>query len=96
MTAFRLHSRYDFSDQEISRARKLITQTSIDTKSREFQFKILNNILPLNYKLYKKKVVDTPYWSFGCSENETLEHIMWTCPVSQGFWNDIITLLVCS
>ena len=90
---FRLYSKYEMSDQEISSARKLIVQTSIDTKSREFQFKILNNILPLNYKLHKMKLVPSPYCSFGCTENETVEHILWTCPISQIFWNDIKRLL---
>ena len=57
---FRLQNRCNLTEQDICKARKLIFQTSIDTKSREFQFKVINNILPLNYKLYKMHLLSPP------------------------------------
>ena len=91
---FRLQNRYNLTEQDIKKARKLIFQTSIDSNTREFQFKVLNNILPLNYKLYKMQLVSSPNCTFGCPENETIEHIMWNCPVSQKFWNNVKTFLI--
>ena len=91
---FRLQNRYNLTEQDICKARKLIFQTSIDTKSREFQFKVINNILPLNYKLYKMHLLSSPNCTFGCPDNETIEHIMWNCPVSQTFWNNVKAFLI--
>ena len=90
---FRLQNKYNLTEQDIYRARKLAFQTSIDTKSREFQFKVINNILPLNYKLYKMGLLPSPQCTFGCPENETIEHIMWNCPVSQIFWQNVKAFL---
>ena len=89
ISTFSMQSKYGMTEQDISKSRKLIIQTSIDVKSREFQFKILNNILPLNYKLFKMKLIPSPHCSFGCSQNETVEHIMWTCQVTQEFWSNL-------
>ena len=94
VSSFRLHNRYNLTEQDICNARKLIFQTSIDTKSREFQFKVINNILPLNYKLYKMHLLSSPNCTFGCPDNETIEHIMWNCPVSQTFWNNVKAFLI--
>ena len=93
ISTFRMQSKFDMTEQDICNARKLIIQTSIDAKLREFQFKILNNILSLNYKLFKMKIIPSPFCSFGCSQNETVEHIMWTCPVAQVFWSDLTAFL---
>ena len=39
------------------------------------------------------KIIPSPFCSFGCSQNETVEHIMWTCPVAQVFWSDLTAFL---
>ena len=93
ISTFRMKSKYGMTEQDICKSRKLIVQTSIDAKSREFQFKILNNILPLNYKLNKMKLIPSPYCSFGCSQNETVEHVMWTCQFTQVFWSELTAFL---
>lgn len=93
ISTFRMQLKFDMTEEDIAKARKLVIQTSLDSKLREFQFKILNNILPLNYKLFKMKLIISPYCTFGCSQNETVEHIMWTCRVTQEFWRNLIGLL---
>ena len=63
--------------------------STIDVIYREFQFKVLNNILNLNYKLYKMKVISSPLCSFCDLENETIEHFFWKCTIVQDFWNQL-------
>ena len=53
-----------------------------DARSRIFQYKLLNDILPVNYWLHKWKISD-PLCSFGCEEIETISHLLWDCNVVQ-------------
>lgn len=62
---------------------------SIDTKSRIFQYKFLNDILVNNYWLYKWSIKDTDKCSFCQSQTETLEHMFWNCKHTQAFWEQI-------
>ena len=89
VSTFRIKNRYDISDKELSLARLFIVSTTIDVKYREFQFKVINNILNLNYKLYKMKLIDSPLCSLCNLENETTEHLFWNCSMIQDFWNQL-------
>ena len=60
----------------------LIYKTSIDTYSRMFQYKIVHDILPVNYKLYKWKVKDTDRCSYCFLERETIQHLFCECSYS--------------
>lgn len=62
---------------------------SIDTKSRVFQYKFLNDLLVNNYWLCKWNLKDTDKCSFCQSHVETLEHIFWNCHYVQDFWEQI-------
>ena len=53
----------------------LVWLTTIDSSLRSFQYKILNNILYLNDRLYKFKVVPSPLCSLCNLENESLIHL---------------------
>ena len=50
-------------------------ETTLDTKLREFQYKILNRILYTNDMLFKFKKVESPLCDFCGNEMETLEHL---------------------
>ena len=50
-------------------------RVTIDTNSRIFQYKILNNVLYLNEKLFKFEIVSPPLCSFCNSENKTPIHL---------------------
>ena len=89
ISTFRLKNRYDTSDKELALARSFIFSTTVDVNYREFQFKVLNDILSLNYKLYKMKVISSPLCSFCNLENETIEHLFWNCTFTQDFWNQL-------
>ena len=68
-------SKFGRNDIEWSQVYLIPHSTSIDMKTRIFQFKILNNILYLNARLYKMGIVSSPK-CFLCSEsNETTTHL---------------------
>jgi hypothetical protein len=60
----------------------------IDTKTREFLFKFLHDILANNYWLHKWKLADTDQCTFCKTSRETTLHLFWHCEFSQSFWTD--------
>ena len=52
---------------------------TVDTNLRIFQYKILNNVLYLNEKLFRFKKVSCPLCSFCQYENETPMHLFHGC-----------------
>ncbi len=76
---------------------KLIIERKIknqfQVKISEFNYKMLNNILPTGDNLYKwKKVVKSN--CIYCTEKEhNLEHLLWGCPHLNNFWNNISKVL---
>ena len=63
--------------------------TSIDTYSRYFQYKILNNILYLNRDLHRFKILGHSSCSFCSLYPETIDHIFVECIESKNFYFDI-------
>ena len=59
---------------------------TIETKIREFQYKVLNNIVFTNEKMFKFKMTDSPLCSFCKREVESLEHLLYCCNVTKTFW----------
>ena len=57
-------------------------QATIESSLRSFQYKILNNILYLNEKLFKFKMVDSPLCSLCETENESVPHLFCECAVT--------------
>ena len=55
------------------------SRVAIDTNLAIFQYKILNNVLYLNEKLFEFKIVSLPLCSFCNSENETPIHLLYSC-----------------
>ena len=68
-------------------------KTTLHTKLREFQYKILNRILYTNDMLFKFKKVDSPLCYFCGKELETLEHLFFCCPKVHVFWNEVAVKL---
>jgi hypothetical protein len=67
-----------------------IYKTSIDTYSREFQFKVMHNYLNVNDNLYKWKLVETRLCSFCFMEPETVTHLFCECFVIRNFYYQIV------
>jgi len=61
----------------------------LDTKLREFQYKILNRILYTNKMLFKFKKVDSPLCDFCEKELETIEHLFFHCTKVCMFWDEL-------
>ena len=62
---------------------------SIDSYSRIFQYKILNNILYLNLSLHRMGLSDSPLCSYCHAENETTQHLFFDCTTAKVLWSDI-------
>ena len=57
-------------------------QVTTESSLRSVQYKILNNILYLNEKLFKFKIVASPLRSLCKLHNETMIHLFSTCRVT--------------
>ena len=58
---------------------------TVESKLRIFQYKVLNNILYLNDRLYKMGIVQTPLCSLCKQEKETVIHLS-QCHVTRQLW----------
>ena len=76
------HALQNMIQEEINwnEAFEIIYNTTIETKLREFQFKLLHNILPTNSILYRWKLTDSPRCCFCFISNETIDHLFCSCP----------------
>ena len=61
-------------------------RVTVDTNLRIFQYKILNNVLYLNEKLFRFKKISCPLCSFCQSENETPIHLFHGCIKTDLLW----------
>ena len=56
---------------------------TIETKIREPQYKVLNNIVFTNERLFKWGLSDSPLCTFCKQEVESFEHIFFYCNVTK-------------
>ena len=63
---------------------------ALDTKSREFQYKILNRYLVTNTFLKKIGKIDSSLCTFCGMLDESLEHLFVTCHFTTLLWKDLI------
>ena len=62
-----------------------------DPYTRYFQYKVLNNVLYLNEKLFLFGISETSKCSFCNQNNETIEHLFCHCFVAKALWNGLNT-----
>ena len=67
-------------------------KVTLDTKLREFQYKILHRICYTNDRLFKFRIVDSPLCYFCGEEIETLEHFFFFCERVRTFWKELNTI----
>ena len=60
-----------------------------DPYTRYFQYKVLNNVLYLNEKLFFFGISETSQCSFCNQNNETIEHLFRHCLVAKALLNDL-------
>ena len=66
-------SKYPDVSIDWERLYSLAFETTLDTKLREFQYKLLNLIVFTNKKLYQFQMVESPLCVFCNEEEESLE-----------------------
>ena len=59
---------------------------TLDSKTREFQYKFLNRIIYTSQALYKMGIVSYPTCTFCCMSEKSLEHLFIYCEISRNFW----------
>ena len=85
---FKVKEKFGISEMEIKAAFVAFHSITEETKLKDFQFRCLHSILNTKYLLKRKKVVDDDCCSFCKEEVETMDHLLFECPVSQTFWSD--------
>ena len=71
---------------------KMIKKMSVDCKTREFQFKLLHNILYTNERLHRLNPVKfpTPMCTFCQNNFENIEHLFYNCQYTKALWRDLL------
>ena len=62
---------------------------TIDSHTRIFRHKILNNILYLNHRLFKMNIVNSELCSFCEAEPETIIHLLCSCRKVKQLWSSV-------
>ena len=65
-----------------------IYTTTIDIKLRNFQYKLIHNILPDNRLLQKMGVKDDDLCNFCRNTRDSVVHYIWECPTATLYWNN--------
>ena len=79
----------DLENVDWKKVYMLPRRVTIESSLRSFQYKILNNILYLNDRLYKFNIVDSPLCSLCKLEKESVIHLFCTCTVSKKLWKQL-------
>ena len=63
---------------------------TLDSYSRSFQYKILNNVFYLNKKLFKFWKSTSPLCPFCKLSDETVLHLFYECNIILNLWNELV------
>ena len=66
---------------------------TLDTKTRIFQYKLLNQLIYTNKTLYKMKKIDSPLCTFCKISEESLEHLFCRRDFIVAFWMSVVLWL---
>ena len=89
----RLGRQYDFSIKEIENIFLRLRWCTLNSRLREFQFKLLYGIVYTNHHLFRFKFVSDNLCSFCGKEDETYKHIFYTCVHAQTIWENCNSLM---
>ena len=82
-------NKFKSNELDWPRIYQLPRSTSVHSKTRIFQYKVLNNILYLNSRLYRMGLVTSPLCSLCSLSNETTTHLFSECNISLALWKEI-------
>ena len=63
---------------------------TLDNYYRSFQYKILNNVLHLNKKLFTFRKSTSPLCPFCKLSDETVLHLFYECNIILNLWNELV------
>ena len=89
----KLSNKYSNIDIDWEKVYTLAFQCTLDTKIREFHYKILNCIIFTNVKLNLIGVVESPNCTFCQEAAESVEHLPFSCRISSEFWKHVLSWL---
>ena len=87
----KLAAKYSNIDIDWKSVYSLPFRTTLESKLREFQFKILNRIVFTNEKLFRFGMADSPSCFFCQTEVESVGHLL--CKLSSSFWKHVLSWL---
>ena len=87
----KLSAKYHHLTIDWKRVYLLSFRTTLETKLREFQFKILNRIVVTNEKLFRFGMAESDKCSFCQTEVESIEHLIFSCKISSVFWKHVLS-----
>ena len=89
----KLSAKYHHLTIDWKRGYLLSFRTTLETKLREFQFKILNRIVFTNEKLFRFGMAKSDKFAFCQTEVESIEHLLFSCKISSVFWKYVLSWL---
>ena len=89
----KLSMKYPEIDINWEKAYSLPFQVTPESKVREFQYKIANDIVFTNEKLFRFGLTQSPNCAFCQEEPESIEHLLFLCKVSSDFWKHVLSWL---
>ena len=89
----KLSAKYHRLSIDWKRVYLLSFRTTLETKLREFQFKILNRIVFTNEKLFRFGMAESDKCVFCQTEVESIEHLLFSCKISSVFWKHVLSWL---
>lgn len=63
-------------------------QPDVPRATRLFLWRALNDILPTRLNLWKRKVIDGSSCPICNKGDESVLHVLWSCPASSDLWTD--------
>ena len=87
----KLSAKYHHLTIDWKRVYLLSFRTTLETKLREFQFKILNRIVFTNEKLFRFDMAESDKCAFCQTEVESIEHLLFSCKISSVFWKHVLS-----
>ena len=90
----KLSAKYQHLTIDWKRAYLLSFRTTLETKLREFQFKILNRIVFTNeIKLFRFGMTESYKYAFSQTEVESIKRLPFSCKMSSVFWKHVLSWL---
>ena len=89
----KLSAKYHRLTIDWKRVYLLSFRTILETKLKEFQFKILNRIVFTNEKLFRFDMAESDKCAFCQTEVDSIEHLFFSCKISSFFWKHALSWL---